>query len=52
MTIVMGGLRSLCYELIEQHNGRIWFESKEGQGTTFFVALPRTCGVTGFESNS
>ena len=42
----------LCRELIERHHGRIWFESKEGQGTTFFVALPRTCGVTGFESNS
>jgi signal transduction histidine kinase len=37
----------LCHELIERHHGRIWFESKEGQGTTFFVALPRACGVTG-----
>ncbi|HEX6484778.1 MAG TPA: ATP-binding protein [Ktedonobacteraceae bacterium] len=34
------------HELIERHHGRIWFESKEGQGTTFFVALPRARGVT------
>lgn len=30
----------LCRELIEQHQGRIWFESKEGDGTTFFFKLP------------
>ncbi|HCF84941.1 MAG TPA: hypothetical protein DEV72_07055 [Ktedonobacter sp.] len=30
----------LCRELVEQHDGRIWFESAEGQGSTFFVALP------------
>lgn len=30
----------LCHELIEAHGGRIWFESVEGQGSTFFVALP------------
>jgi len=40
----------LCRELVERHHGRIWFESWEGQGTTFFVALPHTCDVTGFEA--
>jgi len=30
----------LCHELIERHNGRIWFESIEGQGSTFYVSLP------------
>ncbi len=30
----------LCRELIERHGGRIWFESTEGKGSTFFVALP------------
>jgi two-component system phosphate regulon sensor histidine kinase PhoR len=30
----------LCRELVEQHQGRIWFESCEGKGTTFFVTLP------------
>ncbi len=28
---------SICKEIAEQHNGRIWVESKEGKGTTFFV---------------
>ncbi len=32
----------LCRELIERHRGRIWFESAEGQGSTFFIALPLT----------
>jgi signal transduction histidine kinase len=30
----------LCRELVERHNGRIWFESIEGQGSTFYVSLP------------
>jgi signal transduction histidine kinase len=30
----------LSRELIERHNGRIWFESVEGHGSTFFVSLP------------
>lgn len=30
--------------IIEKHKGRIWFSSKENQGTSFFVALP---GVDG-----
>lgn len=30
----------LCRTLIERHGGRIWCESIEGQGSTFFVAFP------------
>lgn len=28
--------------IVENHKGKIWFESVIGQGTTFFVALPNT----------
>ncbi|AFM03787.1 PAS domain S-box [Bernardetia litoralis DSM 6794] len=27
-------------KIIEKHDGKIWFETKEGIGTTFFVELP------------
>ncbi len=27
-------------ELVELHGGRIWFESRENEGTTFYVLLP------------
>ncbi len=30
----------LCRELVERQGGRIWFESVEGEGSTFRVALP------------
>jgi signal transduction histidine kinase len=30
----------VCRELVEQQGGRIWFESVEGKGTTFFITLP------------
>jgi signal transduction histidine kinase len=30
----------LSRELVELHAGRIWFESVQGQGSTFFIALP------------
>jgi signal transduction histidine kinase len=31
---------SIVQRIVERHCGKVWFESKEGAGTTFFVALP------------
>jgi signal transduction histidine kinase len=31
---------ALVRRMVERHSGRVWVESKEGVGTTFFVALP------------
>lgn len=31
---------TITKELVELHNGKIWFESVVGEGTTFFVSLP------------
>jgi PAS domain S-box-containing protein len=30
----------LSRELVERHGGRLWFESVEGEGSTFFMRLP------------
>ncbi|HYA23231.1 MAG TPA: ATP-binding protein [Terriglobales bacterium] len=32
---------ALAYAIVvKKHGGKIWFESKEGEGTTFFIRLP------------
>lgn len=31
---------SICRRIVQRHSGEIWFESKEGQGTTFYFTIP------------
>ncbi len=32
-------------KIVEKHNGKIWFESKENEGTTFYVSFPKGTSV-------
>jgi len=31
---------SVAYNIIQRHRGKIYVESEEGKGTTFFIDLP------------
>jgi PAS domain S-box-containing protein len=33
---------AICKRIIEQHNGRMWANSKPGKGSTFYCSLPLT----------
>lgn len=35
----------ICRELVERHEGQLWFESVEGAGSTFFLTMPAIMSI-------
>jgi signal transduction histidine kinase len=35
----------ICRQIVAAHGGKIWFESKAGKGTIFYISLPRVQAV-------
>ena len=46
----MGLGLAMCKEMVEQMNGKIWFESEPGAGTTFFIELPKITDIPSAKS--
>jgi two-component system sensor histidine kinase VicK len=40
---------SICKQIIEKHNGKIWFESNSENGTTFYIRLSKTADPVMYE---
>jgi signal transduction histidine kinase len=42
---------AIVHRIVERHGGKIWAESREGEGTTFHISLPRNAGADNEDSN-
>ena len=43
---------SISKQIVEHHNGRIWVESKAGEGSVFYVSLPKPASVKAIPSKT